>query len=80
MDDIIVDKIFDELKRELDEKQDQINSEYSNITMTSSFGDAGYYDYEDVIDSIGKIGEDPGDAWISNNVSTPVPFNAEIGT
>lgn len=53
--DEIVDKIFDELKRELDEKQELINSEYSNITMSSSYsGDAGYYDDEDVIDSRNK--------------------------
>lgn len=53
--DEIVDKIFDELKRELDEKQQLINNEYSNITMSSSYsGDAGYDESEDVIDSRNK--------------------------
>lgn len=53
--DEIIDKIFDELKRELDVKQELINNEYSNITMSSSYsGDGGVYDSEDVIDSRNK--------------------------
>ena len=63
---VIVDSSAnDEIK-----EKGNITSAESKVTYYNGDDAVVLKNNEDVIDSIGKIGEDPGDAWISNNVST----------
>ena len=63
---VIVDpSANDEIKAKGD-----ITSADSKITYYNGDDAIVLKNNEDVIDSIGKIGEDPGDSWTSNNVST----------